>query len=210
MVKGYWIAHVDVTDPKRYEAYRTANAEPFHKYGATFLIRAGAFECVEGASRSRHVVMEFKDYDTALACYRSSEYQKAITLRRSAAEVDLVVIAGYDGLQPPPASETIPVTASKGYWVGHIDVTEPEGYKAYMTADVAPIGQYGGRFLVRGGAFERIEGSVRSRCVLLEFPSYATALAGYRSPAYQAAATLRKGKADFDLIVCEGYEGPQP
>jgi uncharacterized protein (DUF1330 family) len=210
MVKGYWIAHVDVTDPKRYEAYRTANAEPFHKYGATFLIRAGAFECVEGASRSRHVVMEFKDYDTALACYRSSEYQKAIALRRGAAEVDLVVIAGYEGPQPPPASETIPVTAGDGYWVGHIDVTEPDGYKAYMAADMAPIGQYGGRFLVRGGAFELAEGAMRSRSVLLAFPSYEAAVACHRSPAYQAAAALREGRADFDLLVCEGYDGPQP
>ena len=210
MAKGYWIAHVDVTDPKRYEAYRTANAEPFHKYGATFLIRAGAFECVEGASRNRHVVMEFKDYDTALACYRSSEYQKAIALRRSAAEVDLVVIAGYDGPQPPPASETIPVAAGKGYWVGHIDVTEPEGYKTYMAADMAPIGQHGGRFLVRGGAFELVEGSMRSRSVLLAFPGHQAAAACYRSPAYQAAAALRKGRADFDLLVCEGYDGPQP
>jgi uncharacterized protein (DUF1330 family) len=208
MAKGYWIAHVDLTDPKRYEAYRAANAEPFHKYGATFLIRAGAFECVEGASRSRHVVMEFKDYDTALACYRSSEYQKAIALRRGAAEVDLVVIAGYDGPQPPSASETIPVTA--GYWVGHVDVTEPEGYKAYMAADMAPIGQHGGRFLVRGGAFELVEGAMRSRSVLLTFPGYRAAAACYRSPAYQAAAALRKGRADFDLLLCEGYDGPQP
>lgn len=210
MVKGYWIAHMDVSDPERYEAYRRANAEAFRKYGARFLIRAGAFERVEGVARSRHVVMEFEDYDTALACYRSDIYQKIIPLRRGAADVDLITIAGYEGMQPPPAAEKSAMTAGKGYWLGHADVTEPDGYKAYMAADMAPIGQYGGRFLVRGGAFERIEGSVRSRCVLLEFPSYATALAGYRSPAYQAAATLRKGKADFDLIVCEGYEGPQP
>jgi uncharacterized protein (DUF1330 family) len=208
MVKGYWIAHMDVSDPNRYEAYRSANAEAFRKYGARFLIRAGAFERVEGVSRSRHVVMEFKDYDTALACYRSSEYRKAIALRRGAAEVDLVVIAGYDGPQPPPASETIPVTA--GYWVGHVDITEPEGYKAYMAADIAPIGQYGGRFLVRGGAFELVEGAMRSRSVLLAFPGHQAAAACYRSPAYQAAAALRKRRADFDLLVCEGYDGPQP
>jgi uncharacterized protein (DUF1330 family) len=210
MAKGYWIAHVDVTDPKRYEAYRVANAEPFHKYGARFVVRAGAFECVEGASRSRHVVMEFKDYDTALACYRSSEYQNAIALRRDASNVDLIVISGYDGPQPPPASEAMSGTAAKGYWIGHVDVTEPEGYKAYMAADMAPIGQYGGRFLVRGGAFELVEGSMRSRSVLLAFPSHDAATACYRSPAYQAAVALRKDRADFDLLVCEGYHGPQP
>ena len=210
MGSGYWIAHVDVTDPKGYEAYRSANADAFHKYGARFLVRAGAFEQVEGASRRRHVVMEFKDYDTALACYRSSEYQKAIALRRLAADTDLLVIGGYDGPQPPPVSLSVTATGAKGYWVGHVDVTEPEGYKAYMSADMAPIGQFGGRFVARGGIFELVEGSMRSRTVLLEFPSYEAALACYRSDAYQAAAALRKGRADFDLIVAEGYAGAQP
>jgi uncharacterized protein (DUF1330 family) len=72
------------------------------------------------------------------------------------------------------------------------------------------IGKHGGRFLVRGGGFELMEGASRSRSVVVEFPSSAAALACYRSPEYQAAAVLRKGKAEFDLIVIEGYDGPQP
>jgi uncharacterized protein (DUF1330 family) len=51
---------------------------------------------------------------------------------------------------------------------------------------------------------------MRSRSVLLTFPGYRAAAACYRSPAYQAAAALRKGRADFDLLLCEGYDGPQP
>jgi uncharacterized protein (DUF1330 family) len=50
---------------------------------------------------------------------------------------------------------------------------------------------------------------VRARTVVLEFPSYVAALACYRSSDYQAAAALRKGKAEFDLFVIEGYDGPQ-
>ena len=88
-------------------------------------------------------------------------------------------------------------------------MTEPEGYKAYMVADMAPIGEHGGRFLVRGGKQEVVEGSVRSRSVVIEFPSYAVALACYRSPGYQAAAAHRKGRAEFDLIVAEGTDGAQ-
>jgi len=210
MAGGFWSGHVDVTDPKAYEAYRVANAEAFRKYGARFLVRAGLFEVVEGTSRSRNVVLAFKDYATALACYRSNEYQKAITLRRAAAHTDLVVIAGYDGPQPPAASENAAVTPAKGYWIGHVDITEPEGYKAYMAVDMASIGQFGGHFLVRGGAFELVEGSARARSLVLTFPSYQAALGCYRSPAYQAAAALRKGRAEFDLTVCEGYDGPQP
>ena len=43
---------------------------------------------------------------------------------------------------------------AKGYWIAHVDVTEPEAYKAYMVADMKPIGEFGGRFLVRGGKHE--------------------------------------------------------
>ena len=99
--------------------------------------------------------------------------------------------------------------AKKGYWIVHANVSDPEGYKAYVAADMAAIGKHGGRFLVRGGAFDLCEGTSRSRSVVLEFPSYAAALACYHSPEYQTAAALRKGKAEFDLIVIEGYDGPQ-
>jgi uncharacterized protein (DUF1330 family) len=210
MAKGYWIAHVDVSDSKAYQLYRAANAEPLHKYGARFLVRAGDFAQVEGASRCRHVVLEFVDYGTALACYRSTEYQKAVALRRRAAETDLVVIAGYDGPQPARIGQEAAGTAVQGFWLGHLDVFEREGYEASMAAGLPVIGSYGGHFLVRGGVFEGVEGAARSSTMLLAFPSYAAALACYDSPDYQAAAALRKGKAEFDLTVCEGYNGEQP
>lgn len=101
--KGYWIGRVDVSDPEGYQAYVKANAAAFSKYGARFLVRGGPFEAVEGASRSRNVVIEFKDYDTALACYRSPEYQHAITHRAGRAVADLIVVEGYDGPQPGDA-----------------------------------------------------------------------------------------------------------
>ena len=100
MAKGYWIAHVDISDPEGYKAYVAANAEPFKKYGAKFLVRGGKSECVEGKVRSRLIVLEFPDYATALACYRSPEYAKAIALREGAAVADVIVIEGYDGPQP--------------------------------------------------------------------------------------------------------------
>ena len=50
----------------------------------------------------------------------------------------------------------------------------------------------------------------RGRTVLLEFPSYQAALDCYRSDGYQAAAALRKGKAELDLVIIEGYDAPQP
>jgi uncharacterized protein (DUF1330 family) len=100
MAKGYWIAHVDVADADVYKNYVAANAEAFAKYGARFLVRAGAHTVVEGASRKRQVVIEFPDYEAALACYRSPEYQAAKRLREPVSDADLVIAEGYDG---PPA-----------------------------------------------------------------------------------------------------------
>lgn len=100
MAKGYWIARVDVADVERYKAYVAANAEPLHAFGGRFLVRGGRFECVEGSSRSRNVVIEFPSYEAALACYRSPGYQAAVALRAPVSVIDLIVIEGYDGPQP--------------------------------------------------------------------------------------------------------------
>ena len=100
MAKGYWIASVDVHDPAAYGRYVQANAVAFRKYGARFLVRGGPAETMEGSVRARMVVIEFADYATALACYRSPEYAEAILLRKDVSEADLVVMEGYDGPQP--------------------------------------------------------------------------------------------------------------
>ncbi len=101
MPKGYWIARLDVTDADTYKTYVQANAEAFAKYGAKFLTRGGPFTALEGQNRSRNVVLEFESVETALACYRSTEYQRAFDIRRNAAVADIVIMAGYDGPQPP-------------------------------------------------------------------------------------------------------------
>ena len=100
MAKGYWIGRVDVTDPDAYKNYVASNAAAFAKYGARFLVRGGTFEAKEGTARSRNVVIEFRDFETAKACYHSPEYSAAIEKRKGAAEVDMLVIEGYDGPQP--------------------------------------------------------------------------------------------------------------
>jgi uncharacterized protein (DUF1330 family) len=100
MPKGYWVARVDVSDPAQYDQYRAANAVPFARYGARFLVRGGAFEAPEGTPRSRNVVLEFPSYQAALECYRSPEYQAALALRQPAALTDLIIVEGYDGPQP--------------------------------------------------------------------------------------------------------------
>ena len=99
---------------------------------------------------------------------------------------------------------------AKGYWIARVDVTNPEGYQGYVKANAAAFARYGGAFLIRGGRFEAPEGTPRARNVVIEFPDYATALACYRSPDYQAAKAFRDGAGIADLLIVEGYDGPQP
>jgi len=99
-MKGYWIVRVHVKDPEGYKKYVAANAAAFGKYGARFLVRGGSYQTKLGAERERNVVIEFKDYATALACYESPEYRHAIAERGDSADVDMVVVEGYDGPQP--------------------------------------------------------------------------------------------------------------
>ncbi|HWE21684.1 MAG TPA: DUF1330 domain-containing protein [Hyphomicrobiaceae bacterium] len=95
--KGYWIGHIDVTDPERYKDYIAANAVPFKKFGARFLVRNGECEVPEGGlAGRRHVVIEFDSYAAAKTCYDSPEYQAAIKIRAEASTGDLVIIEGYE------------------------------------------------------------------------------------------------------------------
>jgi len=98
----------------------------------------------------------------------------------------------------------------KGYWIGRVDVADQEKFKAYIAANAAPLKQYGARFLVRGGRFEAVEGGSRTRNAVIEFPTYQAAIDCWKSAGYQAAIALRKDVSTIDLIVIEGYEGPQP
>ena len=97
MAKGYWVARVDINDFETYKSYIAANAAPFAKYGAKFLVRGGEYRVAEGTSRSRNVVIEFPSYAAAIECYDSPEYQAAKALRDPVSEGDLVIIEGYDG-----------------------------------------------------------------------------------------------------------------
>lgn len=97
MAKGYWVAGVTIRDPARYPEYQALVRPAVSKFGGKFLVRGGSFEAVEGKAHARNVVIEFKDYATALACYRSPEYAKAKAIREQIADSDVIVIEGFDG-----------------------------------------------------------------------------------------------------------------
>lgn len=99
---------------------------------------------------------------------------------------------------------------AKGYWIARVDVEDADAYKRYAEANARAFEKYGARFIIRAGRFETVEGESRARNVVIEFPSYDDALACYRSPEYTDAMAHRAGAAVADIIVIEGYDGPQP
>jgi len=94
MPKAYWIVRVSVREAERYGDYLAAAKPAFEKFGARFIVRGGAFETMEGTARERNVVVEFKDRETALACYRSTEYRTARAIRQKYADADFIIIDG--------------------------------------------------------------------------------------------------------------------
>lgn len=98
---------------------------------------------------------------------------------------------------------------SKAYWIAHVTVDDPEAYAAYRQANAAAFAKYGARFLVRGGPQQVMEGALRPRAVVIEFPSREAAEACYRSPEYQAALALRQPVSTADLAIVEGWDQPE-
>jgi uncharacterized protein (DUF1330 family) len=99
---------------------------------------------------------------------------------------------------------------AKGYWIVRVDIADAEKYKAYVAANGPPLSKYGARFIVRAGPFQGVEGTSRARNAVIEFPSYQAALDCWHSPEYQEVLKLRQPVSTADLVIIEGYDGPQP
>ena len=88
------------------------------------------------------------------------------------------------------------------YVIVDTEVTNPEAYEEYRRQVPATVERYGGRFAVRGGRYETIEGNWQpKRIVVLEFPDYARARQWYDSPEYQAIIPLRERNARTNFLT---------
>ncbi|WKW31045.1 DUF1330 domain-containing protein [Pseudomonas viridiflava] len=96
-MKAYWIARVDVTDPQQYSEYTQRAPAAFALFGGKFMARGGRSEALEGrATPQRTVVIEFESYEQAVACYRSPEYQEAMSHRKGASKAEIVIVEGME------------------------------------------------------------------------------------------------------------------
>jgi uncharacterized protein (DUF1330 family) len=91
------------------------------------------------------------------------------------------------------------------YVVTEIDVHDPVRYEEYKKMSLASLQPFGGRFIVRGGKVETLEGNWSpKRFVVVEFPTVERAKAWWSSPEYASAKKLRQETASSQMIVVEG------
>jgi uncharacterized protein (DUF1330 family) len=91
------------------------------------------------------------------------------------------------------------------YLVADIEVSNPAQFEEYKKLAPAAIAKYGGRYLIRGGAYEAIEGNWKpQRLTVVEFESMEKAKVFYYSPEYQAATKARKGAARMNMLLVQG------
>jgi len=92
----------------------------------------------------------------------------------------------------------------KGYLIANVIITNPERYERYKAHS-----EFGGRYLVRGGNLEMVEGDLGlQRFVILEFPSLEQAKKFYHSPEYQKVAEDRMASATSHIALVEGFHDP--
>ncbi|WP_027518580.1 DUF1330 domain-containing protein [Bradyrhizobium sp. WSM1417] len=91
------------------------------------------------------------------------------------------------------------------YVISEVEVRDRAAMEAYRTLAAATIAQYGGRYLVRGGATEVVEGGPPPKTIIIvEFPSMARAQEWYASPEYAEALKLRQTALERRLMFVEG------
>ncbi|MCA1179377.1 MULTISPECIES: DUF1330 domain-containing protein [unclassified Pantoea] len=93
-MSAYWIAHVNIDDAQQYQNYIELAPLAFKKYQAKFIARGENATSLEGEAFKKHVIIEFPDYQTALDCYHSDEYQLAKKQRENVATAMITIVDG--------------------------------------------------------------------------------------------------------------------
>lgn len=94
-----------------------------------------------------------------------------------------------------------------GYAIVRVSISDEDRYADYRSGTLASLEPFGGRFIVRGGATECVEGSWDAdRTVVIEFPSFEQARAWYHSDGYQQLAAIRREASSADFVLVEGVD----
>jgi uncharacterized protein (DUF1330 family) len=94
MPKGYIIGHITVNDPEAYKDYIVRDTPILENLGGRFIVRGGASDVPEGETESRHVIIEFPDFEAAKRAYHDPEYQEVAEIRRRTATSTIILVEG--------------------------------------------------------------------------------------------------------------------
>ena len=95
------------------------------------------------------------------------------------------------------------------YLISDVTVKDADAFQAYRSRAATSIEQHGGRYLVRGGPIDALEGNwAPTTIIVVEFPNIECARAWYRSPAYAAALAFHDAALSRDLILVDGISSP--
>jgi uncharacterized protein (DUF1330 family) len=101
--------------------------------------------------------------------------------------------------------------AAKGYWIGNTIVRDMDGLFRYRDANRETMNRYGAKFIIMHGQHQDVEEPERLHptWTVVEFPSYADAVACYEDPTYHEAAKLRHAVSEGAMAIVEGSDGTQ-
>ncbi len=201
MAFAYWVSQrIQIHDPESFKAYAAKAGPAITAAGGTFLTRGGRVKSLEGWEQARITVIRFDSMDAALACYHGDAYQDAHShIPESAVERDLSLVEGLEN--PEPRGDTAgPVVL----WIGgHMTIHDPDKMAAYVEKAGPAMVAAGGRYLVRGGRVESLEGFQQPRVALAELPNWQVAEGFYDSPGYSAARAALDGGCTRDICIAE-------
>lgn len=96
---------------------------------------------------------------------------------------------------------------AKGYLIAEIEVENAEQYAKYTAQTPAAVAKHGGKFVVRGGTWDAVEGAPpQGRIVVIEFPSFEAARTFYQSADYQPLIPIRQSASSGRVFLVEGAD----
>lgn len=189
--------------PLQWTALKRSVAQRAHAERA-WMLRSVAIAVVAAL---RHGWRGLRERQQACDQLRSMSDYELRDIGVTRAGIDAVTRHGNDDATqaaPQRSPQNWRAMMSKAYWIVRVSVRDETRYPEYLAAAKPAFDKFGARFIVRGGAFETMEGDARDRNVVVEFADRATATACYRSPEYETARSIRQKYAEADFIIIDG------
>ena len=187
---------IEIFDEPLMAEYRPGAGQSLTGYGGRVVIGTDQTEILEGDWRpGRLIVAEFPDMASLKRWYGSAEYGELIPLRQRASRTNLIAVEGLDQ------------GATMGAFIvaDVLSVDDEEAMAEYHRGTPSSIEGHGGRFVVRGGDVEVLEGDwTPGRVVIVEFPDMASLKTWYDSDEYRRLIAIRQSASSSNLIAVSG------